>query len=39
MLWSRDGAHNVLQIRASVFSNSWNDDWKKIEREIYKKAA
>jgi hypothetical protein len=39
MLWSRDGAHNVLQVRASVFSNSWDDDWEKIEQEIYKKAA
>jgi len=39
MLWGRDGAHNVLQIRASVFSNSWDADWKKIELEIYKKAA
>ena len=39
MLWGRDGAHNVLQIRASVFSNSWDDDWKKAESEIYKKAA
>lgn len=39
MLWSRDGAHNVLQIRASVFSNSWDDDWKKAESEIYKMVA
>ena len=39
MLWGRDGAHNVLQIRASVFSNSWGDDWEKAEAEIYKKAA
>ena len=39
MLWSRDGAHNVLQIRASVLSNAWNDDWKKVENIIYRKAA
>lgn len=39
MLWSRDGAHNVLQIRTSVFSNSWDDDWNKVESEIYKKVA
>ncbi len=39
MLWGRDGAHNVLQIRASVFSNSWDVDWKKAESEIYKMVA
>ena len=39
MLWSREGAHNVLQIRASTASHSWDDDWKKIESAIYKKAA
>ena len=35
MLWSRDGAHNILQIRASVFSKSWNDKWDKVEDELY----
>ena len=35
MLWSRDGAHNVLQIRTSILSNSW----KKVEKRIYKIAA
>lgn len=39
MLWSREGAHNVLQIRASQFSNSWDDDWAKLESKIYLKAA
>ena len=39
MLWGRDGAHNVLQIRASVFSNSWENDWAKVESKIYRKAA
>ncbi len=39
MLWGRDGAHNVLQIRASVFSGSWDGDWNKVESEIYKKVA
>ena len=39
MLWSREGAHNILQIRSSVFSNSWDYDWLNVEREIYKKAA
>lgn len=39
MLWTREGAHNILQIRASSFSNSWKDDWKKVESKIYPKAA
>lgn len=39
MLWSREGAHNVLQIRSSVFSGTWETDWKKVENRIYKKAA
>ena len=39
MLWSRDGAHNVLQIRSSLFSNTWASDWKKVEERIYKKVA
>ena len=39
MLWSREGAHNVLQIRSSVFSDTWKSDWKKVEDRIYKKAA
>lgn len=39
MLWGRDGAHNVLQIRASVFSESWDNDWNKVESKIYKKVA
>ena len=30
MLWSRKGAHNILQIRAVVFSKSWDDDWNKL---------
>jgi len=39
MLWSREGAHNVLQIRSSIFSGTWKNDWKKLEDRIYKKAA
>lgn len=39
MLWSRDGAHHVLQIRASIASNTWNNDWDKIEQTLYKQAA
>jgi hypothetical protein len=39
MLWGREGAHNILQIRSSVASKSWKTDWKKIESNIYKMAA
>lgn len=39
MLWTRDGAHNVLQIRASLNSKSWDKDWPKVENIIYKIAA
>ena len=39
MQWSREGAHNVLQIRTSRFSKSWNEDWEKAQERIYKKAA
>lgn len=39
MLWTRDGAHNVLQIRASLNSKSWSKDWPKVENIIYKTAA
>tara|TARA_B110000503_G_scaffold120799_1_gene183781 strand:- start:24 stop:1355 length:1332 start_codon:yes stop_codon:yes gene_type:complete len=39
MLWSREGAHNVLQIRAAQRTESWNDDWNSVEGKIYKLAA
>ena len=39
MLWSHEGAHNVLQIRTSTFSNSWRNDWKKVESCLYRKTA
>ena len=39
MLWSREGAHYVLQIRSSLFSNEWEKDWLKLEPNIYKKTA
>lgn len=39
MRWSRTGSHNVLQIRASLYSGSWDSDWKEIEKRIYKKCA
>jgi len=39
MLWGREGAHNVLQIRAAQRSESWNSDWKNVEALVYKLAA
>ena len=39
MLWSRDGAHNILQIRAAVRSFDWTNKWKNVEESIYKLAA
>jgi hypothetical protein len=27
MQWTREGAHNVLQIRAMIASNQWEDNW------------
>ena len=39
MLWGRDGAHNILQIRSSMASNTWKEDWNKVEHKLYKEAA
>lgn len=39
MQWSREGAHSVLQIRTSKFSNTWEQDWSKAQEKIYLKAA
>ena len=39
MLWGRDGAHNVLQIRTSIASKSWTTDWEKVEKILYKEVA
>ncbi len=39
MQWTREGAHDILQIRASRFSKTWKHDWEEAQNEIYKKAA
>ena len=39
MQWTREGAHHVLQIRTSLFSQSWNEDWFEVEEQLYSKAA
>jgi len=28
MQWSREGAHNVLQIRAEIISKGWPEQWQ-----------
>ncbi|QGP56750.1 hypothetical protein PsalMR5_04240 (plasmid) [Piscirickettsia salmonis] len=39
MQWSREGAHDILQIRTSTFSKSWEQDWEDAQGVIYKEAA
>ena len=39
MQWSRTGSHNILQIRTSIFSKTWNKDWLEAQQEIYQNAA
>ena len=39
MQWTREGAHNILQIRTSRFSKTWDQDWKKAQEKIYRKVA
>jgi hypothetical protein len=39
MQWTREGAHNILQIRTSQFSKTWEQDWESAQEEIYLKAA
>jgi hypothetical protein len=33
--WSREGAHNVLQIRAARASNQWNQNWNNVKDKFY----
>jgi hypothetical protein len=37
--WSREGAHNVLQIRTSLANKRWDVEWNDVKREYYKKVA
>ena len=39
MQWSRVGANNILEIRTSLFSRTWQQDWKIVKSRIYNKAA
>jgi len=33
--WSREGAHNILQIRTSRASNKWQDEWNEAKQRFY----
>lgn len=37
--WTREGAHQVLQIRTSRYSNTWQEDWQHAQDGMYRKAA
>ena len=40
MRWSREGLHALLQVRAALNSNDWNDICERhIEKAVYHKAA
>jgi len=39
MQWTREGAHNVLQIRASMVSNEWEEKWLELVLTNLEKAA
>lgn len=39
MLWTREGAHNILQIRAAISSKNWKKDWSAVTNKIYKQAV
>jgi len=39
MQWSREGAHNVLQIRAKMVSNEWEESWLELVLPAAEKAA
>ena len=39
MQWTRDNAHNVLQIRTSVYSDEWHKYQPVLDLELTRKAA
>jgi len=39
MLWSRVGAHSILQIRSALQSKSWKNLWTQVENIIYRTVA
>jgi hypothetical protein len=39
MQWTREGAHDILQLRTSIFSDGWAKDWCEVKNMIYRDAA
>jgi len=39
MQWTRENAHNILQIRASMASNEWDYIWQETILNVFKIAA
>ena len=39
MQWTREGAHNVLQIRAQMVSNEWSENWLEYVMLNLREAA
>lgn len=39
MTWTREGAHQIIQIRAAKIGSNWEKDWLAVENKIYRKAA
>jgi hypothetical protein len=39
MQWMREGAHNILQIRASMIGDEWEEKWLEPVLPEEKKAA
>ena len=39
MQWTREGAHNVLQIRALMTSNQWEEKWLGLVMLTLEKAV
>jgi len=39
MQWTREGAHNILQIRASIASNDWAYEWEDIVMQSIQEVA
>ncbi len=39
MQWTREGAHNVLQVRAIIASNKWEGKWLDLVLTTLEKVA
>jgi len=39
MQWTRKGANNIIQIRTSIFSKTWNRDWSQVKNQVFNTRA